>query len=99
MMDCFVPVKPTKFELALQEELPEAYTAIQGLLAESSTEKFFINLYIVMVVMSLYSDVYDKQGREGLRNLREKHVSVDPAHENAHEDLKASVNTDMARGS
>lgn len=99
MMDCFVPVKPTKFELALQEELPEAYTAIQGLLAESSTEKFFTNLYIVMVVVSLYSDVYDKQGREGLRKLREKHVSVDPAHENAHDDLTVPVNIDAVRGS
>ena len=99
MMDCFMPVKPTKFELALQEELPEAYTAIQGLLAESSTEKFFINLCVVMVYMDLLTDAYDKQGREGLRKLREKHVSVDPAHENAHDDLTVPVNIDAVRGS
>ena len=99
MMDCFVPTQGNKFELALQEELPEAYTAIQKLLAESSTEKFFTNLYVVMVAISLFSDVYDKQGREGLRNLREKHVSVDPAHENSHDDLAAPVNIDAVRGS
>ena len=99
MMDCFVPTQGNKFELALQEELPEAYDAIQKLLAESSIEKFFTNLYVVMVVVSLYSDVYDKQGREGLRKLREKHVSVDPAHENAHDDLTVSVNIDAVRGS
>ena len=99
MMDCFMPVKPTKFELALQEELPEAYDAIRRLLAESSIEKFFTNLYVVMVYIDLLADAYDKQGREGLRNLRKKHVSVDPAHENAHEDSKVSANTDMVRGS
>ena len=99
MMDCFVPVKPTKFELALQEELPEAYDAIRRLLAESSTEKFFTNLCVVMVYMDFLVDAYDKQGREGLRNLREKHVSVNSAHENAHDDLTVPVNIDTARGS
>lgn len=102
MMDCFVPyepIMPSKFELAVKEELPEAYDAIRRLLAESSIEKFFTNLYVAMVTMSLFSDVYDKQGREGLRNLREKHVSVDPSHENAHEDSKIPANTDVARGS
>ena len=98
-MDCFVPTQGNKFEIAVQEELPEAYDAIRKLLAESSIEKFFTNLYVAMVYMDLLADVYDKQGREGLRNLREKHVSVDSAHENSHEDSDALVNTDMARGS
>lgn len=98
-MDCFVSTQGNKFEIAVQEELPEAYDAIRKLLAESSIEKFFINLYVVMVYMDLLADAYDKQGREGLRNLREKHVSVDSAHENSHEDSDVPVNTDMTRGS
>lgn len=98
-MDCFVPTQGNKFEIAVQEELPEAYAAIRRLLAESSIEKFFTNLYVIMVYMDFLAGVYDKQGREGLRNLRGKHVFVDSAHENSHGDSKASVNTDMVRGS
>lgn len=69
MMDCFMPVKPTKFELAIQEELPELYDNMRALLSETSLEKYFVNLHIVVGTLDELEEIYDKEGRVGLRKF------------------------------
>lgn len=102
MMDCFVPVKPIKFELAVKEELPELYENLTKYLADgfsADSKDFVIRLYFSMELLKLLEDLYNKEGREGLRNFRKTQILANAAHENSHEDSDAPVNTGMARGS
>lgn len=101
MMDCFVPVKPIEFELAVKEELPELYESLTKYLADgfsADSKDFVIRLYFSMELLKLLEDLYDKEGREGLQNFRKTQILANAAHENSHEDSKVPANTDMARG-
>ena len=102
MMDCFQPITeqaPSKFVIAVREELPKLYEDLTAFLGSSEPEDFLARLYFSMELLKILEDLYDKEGRAGLRKFGEIGILSNSAHENSHEDSNAPANTGMDRGS
>lgn len=86
MMDCFVPyepIMPSKFELAVKEEIPDLYEDLIKYIRNAKLNEFPIRLFFLMKAFELLEDIYDKEGRVGLRNFEKTRIMTKDAYENA----------------
>ena len=101
MPNCFQPIAeqtPSKFVIAVHEELPKLHEDLTAFLGSSEPTDFIARIYFSMELLKILEDLYDKEGRAGLRKFGKIGIRANSAHENSHEDSEVSVNTGLDRG-
>ena len=75
---------PSKFELALKEECPDLYEGLIKFVRDAELNDFAVRFFVLINTFKILEDLYDKEGRAGLRNFEKTRVLAKDAHENAH---------------